>query len=57
MLAWFNSQYSNFLLPQRDMLGFCDNYKSPGFLNNVQGESCLQKSTETEFFSLATYTN
>ena len=39
---WFDGHsdgvkvYQNFMLPQRDLFGFCDNYKSPSFLQNVE---------------------
>lgn len=37
----FNGVSSNFLLPQRDILGNCDNFKAPGFLRDVKHEACL----------------
>lgn len=35
----------NFMLPQRDLFGFCDNFKSASFLKNVDSQtegSCIQ---------------
>lgn len=48
--------FSNFLLPQRDMLGYCDNFRAPGFMKNIDGASCLQnKSIGGEFLKWQTY--
>ena len=38
MLSMKGNTYENFLLPQRDLFGFCDNYKSASFLKNVDPE-------------------
>ena len=37
--------FENFMLPQRDLFGFCDNFKSASFLRSVDAEtegSCVQ---------------
>ena len=40
--------FENFMLPQRDLFGFCDNFKSASFLRSVDAEtegSCVQTFT------------
>ena len=53
----------NFLLPQPDLFGFCDNYKSAEFLRTVSPDttgSCVQQILDLEqaaqgSLSMATY--
>lgn len=48
MLSIRKNIFANFLLPSRDLFGFCDNYKSASFLKNVDAGnegSCVQTIT------------
>jgi len=48
MLSIKDKIFENFLLPSRDLFGFCDNYKSATFLKDVQADekgSCVQSIT------------
>jgi len=48
MLSIKASHFENFVLPSRDLFGFCDNFKAPSFLKNVDANiegSCVQSLT------------
>jgi len=43
--------FENFILPSRDLFGFCDNFKAASFLHNVATDdegSCVQSITNVE---------
>ena len=51
MLSLRDGVFENFLLPSRDLFGFCDNFKSATFLKDVQADekgSCVQSITSLE---------
>lgn len=51
MLSIKEKVFENFLLPKRDLFGFCDNFKSATFLNDVAADdegSCVQSITKME---------
>ena len=42
-----NNQVRNFFMPQADLFGLCDNYKSTSFLLNVDPDTegvCIQQN-------------
>ena len=43
MLVRRNGLLENMLLPRRDVFGFCDNFKSPIFLEEQENEGCIQQ--------------
>jgi len=43
MLVMLNGLIGNLLLPQRNVFGFCDNFKSPLFLHEIHSGSCVQQ--------------
>lgn len=51
MLSIKSKVFENFLLPSRDLFGFCDNFKASTFLRDVSAEdegSCVQSITSVD---------
>ena len=42
-----SDQVSNMAFPQKDMFGFCNNFKAPGFMQDKTNEGCLQTITDS----------
>ncbi len=59
MLSMKGQTFENFLLPSRDLFGFCDNFKAASFLIDVDSAdrvSCVQSITAVDD-AMLTYLN